>query len=144
MAAATKNRNTPHRAGGVRGHSVKGGVRCYAGTIAVMAADGFAKPGTTATGLVALGRFDEHVDNTEGADGEKLAAVSRGNFRFDNSAGADEITAADAGKVCYIVDDQTVALTSATSTRSPAGIVDTVDDSGVWVNIDPTNGVATN
>jgi hypothetical protein len=144
MAAANKNRNTPQRAGGVRGHAVKGGVLCHAGTIAVMGADGFAKPGATATGLVALGRFDEYVDNTDGADGEKLAAVSRGNFLFVNSTSADEITAADAGKVCYIVDDQTVALTSATSSRSPAGLIDGVDDAGVWVNIDPTNGVAAN
>jgi len=144
MVAANKNRNTPQRAGGARGHGVKAGVLCHAGTIAVMGADGFAKPGTTATGLVALGRFDEQVDNTGGADGEKLAPISRGNFRYANSTSADEITAADVGKVCYIVDDQTVALTSATSSRSPAGLIDGVDDAGVWVNIDPTNGVAAN
>ena len=68
--------------------------------------------------------------------------MKRGNFCLANSAGADEITAADIGKVCYIVDNQTVAKTDGTATRSPAGIVDDVDDAGVWVNIDPTNGVA--
>ncbi|KMQ72816.1 hypothetical protein [Marinobacter subterrani] len=141
MVAATKNRNTPTRAGYSRGHAVKAGVIAYAGTIAVMGAGGFAEPGITATGLTALGRFDEFVDNSGGADGDKEVTISRGCFHFANSAGADEVVRADIGKLCYIVDNQTVAKTDATATRSVAGIVDGVDDTGVWVNIDPTNGV---
>jgi len=35
-----------------------------------------------------------------------------------------------------VVDDQTVAKTDGTATRSPAGFVDMVDDLGVWVRFD--------
>lgn len=142
MTAATQNRNTPHRLGLSRGHLVAAAAECFAGTIAVINADGFTEPGSTATGLTAAGVFEHYQDNTAGADGDQVVEVKRGNFYLVNSAGADEITAADVGKVCYVVDDQTVAKTSGTDTRSPAGIVDDVDDGGVWVNIDPTNGVA--
>lgn len=142
MTAATKNRNTPHRLGLSYGLSVAAATECFAGTIAVINATGFVEPGTTATGLTAAGVFDYYQDNKEGADGDQVVEVKRGNFHFANSAGADEITAADIGQVCYIVDNQTVAKTDGTATRSPAGIVDDVDGGGVWVNIDPTNGVA--
>lgn len=142
MTAATQNRNTPHRLGLSRGHLVAAATECFAGTIAVINADGFTGPGTTATGLTAVGVFEHYQDNKEGADGDQVVEVKRGNVYLANSAGADEITAADVGKVCYIVDNQTVAKTDGTATRSPAGIVDDVDENGVWVNIDPTNGVA--
>ena len=142
MTAATQNRNTPHRLGLSRGHLVAAATEVFAGTIAVINADGFTEPGTTATGLTAAGVFEHYQDNTTGADGDEVVEVKRGNFHLANSTGADEITRADIGKVCFIVDDQTVAKTDGTTTRSPAGIVDDVDDAGVWVNIDPTNGVA--
>ena len=59
-----------------------------------------------------------------------------GVFRVGNSSAGDAITKADIGAACYIVDDQTVAKTSGTNTRSPAGIVDGVDSLGVWVRFD--------
>ena len=139
---ATKNRNTPHRLGLSRGLLVAAAAECFAGTIAVINADGYTEPGTTATGLTAAGVFEHYQENKDGADGDQVVEVKRGNFHFANSAGADEITAADIGQVCFIVDDQTVAKIDGTATRSAAGIVDDVDDAGVWVNIDPTNGVA--
>lgn len=45
-------------------------------------------------------------------------------------------TRAGIGKLCYIVDDQTVAATHATNSRSPAGIVEGIDNGGVWVRLD--------
>ncbi len=140
MTAATQNRNTPSRLGGRRALPVAASTMCYAGTIAVMNASGYVEPASTATGLIALGVFTRQVDNTSGADGDEVVEIERGFFRFANSAGADEITATDIGSRCYLVDDQTVALTDGTSTRSVAGIIDDVDDLGVWVLIDPTSG----
>ena len=140
MTAATQNRNTPNRLGCRRALAVAASTMCYAGTIAVMNASGFAEPASTATGLVALGVFTSQVDNAAGANGDQVAEFERGYFRFANSAAADEITATDIGSLCYLVDDQTVALTDGTSTRSIAGIVDDVDELGVWVLIDPTSG----
>jgi len=37
------------------------------------------------------------------------------------------------GKTCYIVDDETVAKTNGTNTRSAAGTVVGVESDGVWV-----------
>lgn len=144
MAALTKNRNTPSRGEtrGRRAYPVAASVHCFAGAIAVLNSSGYALPATTATGRIALGRFAAEADNSAGAAGDVSVEVERGIFRFANSADADELTAADIGKACYLVDDQTVAKTSATNTRSIAGYIDEVDDSGVWVLIDPTSGAS--
>lgn len=114
---------------------VQASTTCYQGGIAVLAADGMVEPGTTATGKVACGVFEETVDNSAGADAAKTAKVRLGVFKFGNSASSDEITAAEVGDACYIVDDQTVAKTNGGSTRSAAGIVMGVDSDGVWVQI---------
>ena len=52
------------------------------------------------------------------------------------NTGADLITQANVGSDCYIVDNQTVAATSGTGTRSRAGKVYAIDPSGtVWVQV---------
>jgi len=61
--------------------------------------------------------------------------VRTGVFRFANSAGADEIALADVGADAWIVDDQTVAKTDGTASRSKAGRIMDVDAHGVWVSI---------
>lgn len=134
MTALTAARNTPQRAGDILGYPVKASVKPIQGGIAVLSA-GYAAPATTATGLIAIGRFEQTVDNTSGADGALSVQVRRGTFRFGNSASGDLVAQADAGADCYLVDDQTVAKTSATSTRSIAGKIIAVDASGVWVKI---------
>ena len=48
---------------------------------------------------------------------------------------ADAIVRADVGADCYIVDDQTVAKTNGSNTRSVAGKIIAVDADGVWVKI---------
>lgn len=134
MTALSTARNTPERAGDVLGFPVKAAVKAIQGGIAVLNG-GYAAPGTTATGLVAVGRFEETVDNTAGSNGDVSAQVKRGTFKFANSSAGDLIAQADVGADCYIVDDQTVAKTSATNTRSVAGKVVAVDADGVWVKI---------
>jgi hypothetical protein len=110
----------------------------YKGSLLVFdQSDSKIKPGITSTTCIALGRC-----NSAGASGTALgsASISSGIFGpFDNSAAADAIANDDAGKLCYIVDDATVALTDGTATRSKAGTVYKVDsNSKVWVAIDPT------
>lgn len=68
-------------------------------------------------------------------DGEETIDVETGVFNFANSAGVDAVSAGD--RICYIVDDQTVAATSAGGTRAQAGLVVAVDAAGVWVLIGP-------
>ncbi len=68
-----------------------------------------------------IGRCEAFVDNSGGADDAVTVKARRGTFRWANSAAGDAITAADIGSDCYIVDDQTVAKTNGTNTRSVAG-----------------------
>jgi hypothetical protein len=105
----------------------------FAGALVVATATGFAAPGSTATGLTYLGRADQSADNTGGADGDVSVLVRRKKaFRFANS-GVDAVTQASLGRACYIVDDETVAATNGTNTRSAAGLVVGLDADGVWV-----------
>ena len=131
--ALTNDRNTPVRAGEDFVAPVAAATKCFAGGIACLDASGNAVPGSTATTLKAVGRFEENVDNSAGLAGALSVKIRRGVFRYGNSADADAIARDDIGKVCYIVDDETVALTSGGSTRSRAGFIIDVDDIGVWV-----------
>jgi hypothetical protein len=107
--------------------------KIYAGSLVAASATGYATPGAVAATLTYLGRAEEQVDNSAGADGAKAVLVRTGKaFKFKNSA-ADAVTQASLGKVCYIVDDETVAATSDTGARSAAGKVVGVEADGVWV-----------
>lgn len=133
MVALAKDRDTQPRDGIRRTRSVAANAVIFTGAIVVRNAAGFAAPASTALGLHALGIGQDAVDNTGGADGAKSVDVDAGVFQVANSAGADEITAADIGTDCYLVDDQTVAKTDGAGTRSVAGKVFDVDAKGVWV-----------
>ena len=136
MAALTQDRNTPMKDGEELPFPVAAGAKIFAGSIVVANATGFAAPGSTATTLTALGRAEEYVDNTAGANRAKTVRVRRSKaFKYANLAG-DPVVQADLYKVCYLVDDQTVAKTNGTNTRSAAGKVVGVDADGVWVVIE--------
>jgi len=105
----------------------------YQGALVVLEG-GYATAGKTATGLVAIGRAEETVDNTGGNAGAKAVRVRRGAFKFKNDA-TDPVGQASLGQTCYVVDDETVAATDGTGTRSPAGKVLGIEADGVWVEI---------
>lgn len=136
MTELTADRNTPRLTGDDRQGFVAAATMIYAGAIVMRNAAGFLTKGQTATGLVGVGRAEERVDNSAGANGDLTIDYRVGAYRYANSAGADEITAADIGNKCYAVDDQTVAKTDGTSTRSPAGLIEGLDANGVWVRFD--------
>jgi len=136
MPALTAERDTKRRAGDQMSLPVAAATKLFAGSIvAVSAATGFATKGAVAANLVAVGVARETVDNSAGAAGDKQVPVDReGWFKFANSAAADAIARDDIGKDCYMVDDQTVALTDGGATRSKAGKIRDVDaDGGVWI-----------
>lgn len=134
MTALAKDRNTPRRSGGVANYP-QAAVKVYAGSIGVINSSGYLTKGSTATGLKCVGRIASQVDNSAGSAGDLYNDVEDGIFQFANSSSTDAITLAEVGQVCYIVDDQTVAKTSGSATRSPAGIIHDVDSNGVWVRI---------
>jgi hypothetical protein len=133
MTAMTQDRNTPARDGRDFAFPVAASVMIYAGAMVAINASGYATRGQTATGLKGAGVAQAPADNSAGSAGDISVKVRRGCYRFANSASGDAITLADVGSDCYMVDDQTVAKTSATNTRSVAGKVRDVDSSGVWV-----------
>lgn len=133
MAALTEGRNTVARSGDRRNFDLAATVVIFPGALAALDASGNLVPGSTATTLTAVGRAESLVDNSSGAAGDLNCEVATGIFRFANSAAADLIAKPDIGANCYIVDDQTVAKTDGTSTRSIAGKIYDVDAQGVWV-----------
>jgi hypothetical protein len=135
MAFLLADRDTTRRENLLRSFPVKAAARLYAGSLVCLDATGFAVKGGVSTTIKAVGRAEEQVDNTSGADGALRITVGCGVFRFANSAAADQITLADVDAPCFVVDDQTVAKTNGTSTRSQAGIVRDVDSGGVWVEM---------
>jgi hypothetical protein len=135
MVALTSERNTRLRIGDLRVEQMAATVKIWGGSLVMRNAAGYLTKGATATGCVGVGRAEKTVDNT-GAAGAASVEYRLGTFLFANSAAGDLITIADIGKVCFIVDDQTVAKTDGTATRSRAGIVDAVDATGVWVRMD--------
>lgn len=136
MAALTADRNTPYRSGSTISLPAAAAKKFYAGAIVARDASGNATPGATATTILGVGVAAELVDNSAGLAGDLSVKISKGIFRFANSAAGDQIAAADIGASCYIVDDQTVAKTDGTGTRSVAGKVFDVDTDGVWVKFD--------
>lgn len=134
MTALTANRNTPRReTPEIESHPIKGGVTIFAGALVCLDAAGWAMPGQPGVGLVTVGRA-EHKGSAA-TNGEANVRTRRGVFQVANSGGADAITRAEIGDPAYLVDDQTVAKTNGTNTRSVAGTIRDVDAQGVWIEI---------
>jgi len=125
-------RKTPQKLDGVRRFDVAAATTCEKGLLAMLDASGDCEPGATATGKTAAGRFEETVDNSGGAAGDKKIDVKAGIFRWANSSG-DPIDASHVGGTAYIEDSQTVSATNGGSTQSAAGRIVDVDSDGVWV-----------
>lgn len=124
----TAERLTPQREGSDFRFALAAGATIYKGGLVMLNASGIATPGAVATGQTAAG-----VAIKGSAEEPGFVTVRRGVFRWKNSSAGDAITAADWGKTVFIVDDETVAKTNGTSTRSAAGICRGVDGVGVWV-----------
>lgn len=136
MAALTADRNTPLRANEQFSFPVAASTKIFAGSLVCLNASGYLTKGAVSTALKTVGVAEAGADNSAGANGAIVAKVRRGLFKFGNSASTDLIALANVGSACYVVDDQTVALTSGSSTRSVAGTIRDVDaDGGVWVEI---------
>lgn len=133
MPQLTSDRDTVRRPDGDYEYPMEANTIGYAGAIACINATGRLTRGATATTLKSVGVFSARADNSTGAAGVIKGKVRRGTFRFNNSASTDQITLADVGSTCYVVDDNTVAKTSGSNTRSAAGVVADVDADGVWV-----------
>jgi hypothetical protein len=111
----------------------------YKGSLVCLDASGNAIPGDTiANGaVIAVGKASATVDNSAGAAGDLDVEVEFGVFGWENSAAAEEITAADIGTIVFVVDDQTVGETNAGATLIAAGICTEIRDGQVFVWMGP-------
>lgn len=129
----TKDRMTAHRDAEVMPFAVGAGEEIFMGAQVAVNATGFLVPGAEATTLTYIGRAEEHVDNSDGADGDKIVLVRRGKAFLWKNSDADPVDQSMVGQPCYILDDETVAGTDGTGTRSESGTVLAVESAGVWV-----------
>jgi hypothetical protein len=113
----------------IRSYPMKDDAIIYTGGM-VGLSGGYAVPMTLTTGLLAVGRANATVDNTNGGDGGKSIPVQIGVFRWDNN---NSIGQSSVGALAYAFDDQ--AVTSSSSGASIAGTIEAVDSLGVWVNM---------
>jgi len=133
MTALTTPRSTLERSSDLRSFPVKASTLIYQGSLVAIDNNDVAVPMSTATTLKGVGRANEQADNSLGVDGGINITVGAGTYRFANSSAVDQIAQSDIGENCYGVDDQTVAKTDGTGTRSIAGTIFDVDAQGVWV-----------
>lgn len=129
MTALEADRNTPRASGDIKVIGLAASTSIYAGAIVMRNTAGYAVSGKTALNLIGVGRAEERARN-DGTAGAASITVRSGTFRFANSASGDAITIADIGAPAYAIDDQTVAKTSGSNTRSIAGFVEGVDPPG--------------
>lgn len=133
MTALAAGKAIKTRAGDQIGVGLLANAKVYAGGIAVLTSTGVARAAITGTGLKCIGYFEDSYDNTGGIDNAVTASVKKDVLLCVNSTSTDALTAADINSICYLVDDQTVAKTNGTNTRSAAGRVVDVTAEGVWV-----------
>lgn len=135
MVALTADRNTPLKSGDLRVGQVGAATKIFKGAIIMRNAAGYLIKGATAVGSFGAGVAQTLVDNTAGANGALSVSWRPGVAYLANQPG-DLCLVTDIGAKCWIVDDQTVAKTNGTATRSPAGVIEDVDANGVWVRFD--------
>lgn len=135
MTALAQDKAVPSRHGRQFADPVAAAMTIYRGALVALDASGNAVPAGDSAAVTVRGVADAQADNAAGLAGAVSVSSSLGVYRMVNSAGADEITAADTGRVVYAVDDQTVARTSSGETRIRAGIVRHVESAGVWVDV---------
>ncbi len=110
-------------------------VQVFAGALVSLDSAGNARPARATNTDRVRGVAVEETDNSLGAIAAKNVKSRAGTYGFVNSAAGDEITKADFGSTCYVVDDQTVAKTSNSGARPAAGRIVRLEGLKVMVQI---------
>lgn len=136
MAALTQDRNTKRKfKQRVVALDVAASTKIYAGAMVGVTAAGYAVPASDTAGLTIIGRAEEQVDNSSGADGDESIRVANGVFKYAN-AGANSVDQADIGQDVYVSDDQTVVKALGATNNIVAGKAQEIDPDGdIWVAV---------
>lgn len=139
MTATTTPINTEYRDGILFPVALAASAIVLQGTFAVVGANGFALASSAVGGTdqVCIGIWEFDAENT-GANGQANGIARRNKQFLVANSSTDPVTQAELGSQIYIQDNQTVAKTDGTGTRSVAGRFmgfDTEYTTHVWVEI---------
>lgn len=109
---------------------VKADVVINEASLVALDANGFANEAAKGEGITVIGRSEQYIDNSNGVDGAVTINVKRGVFVWNNDA-ANPVEEKDVMKQCYILDSNTVTMTS--EANSVAGKVIGLEDGYVKV-----------
>lgn len=113
----------------------------YRGGLTATNAAGNDTPAANTGTLRVTGVAENQLVNAGAAATVYGVTKSTGVHYFANDV-TNPVTQADIGYLCYVVDDQTVQRGGTGCNGVVAGLVDSVDDSGVWIYVDPAMGAA--
>jgi hypothetical protein len=128
------DRNTPKKDGIEIGLAVAASTKIEAGHMVAVNAAGYAVHASDTAGLKVMGRAQETVDNTSGANGDKTVLILRKKmFKFANDS-TNAVAQAHVGGNVYVKDSVTVDSDGGTN-DIVAGKCFGVETDGVWVEI---------
>jgi hypothetical protein len=131
-AVATAAIDTPVRPNVSTDYPVAAATTLFTGALGALDANGRVVKAADTAGLRCAGRIDRDVDNSGGGAGALTVTMSRGCFKYANSV-ANPVVQASVGKVAYVEDDTTVAIT--TANKIIAGRIVAIDaDGGIWID----------
>ncbi len=131
MAALTQDKNTDSREGDIRNLPVAASTKIFAGSIVAINATGYAVPASDTANLKVVGRAEQYIDNSAGANAAKTINVRKGCFKY----AATGLTLAVVGATLYIVDDQTVKTATGTNSIVAGTGFEYISPTEVWITI---------
>lgn len=138
MAALTANRDTKelyHPAGMDHERLAGSSDEFYIGQMVCIDVDATGSPLVPAAAgdltLRVVGRSETRL--TAGAGNTSRLKYRSGIFKWNNGTAGEAIDANDVGKVCYVLDDNTVGISGNSAANAIAGRIYQVDADGVWV-----------
>jgi len=125
VTALSENYDAERKDGILVVYQVAAAATIYKGAMVALDDDGFAIPAADAAGALFVGYAYEKADNADGEDGDVSVRVWKDGSFLAAKASA---TQSDLGQAAYIVDDNTVALSTTHSVL--AGTIVEVPSSG--------------
>jgi hypothetical protein len=124
----TDRYGTPDEGGGMLDDQPMGAsAKVYAGSVMILRGGYVVAASSPLSTDKVIGIVRQQVTEITGVAGGTNATGDAGMFWLASGTSSDYISQANVESVCYLLDEQTVALTSNSNARPPAGIVKAFD-----------------
>jgi len=130
MTALSKDRETAHKASGLKSYPVAATTTIYKGSLVCLNSSGYAIPATDTAGLRFIGVASEKVINNGDNGNASINVYTEGLFKFT----ATSISQAMVGEPMYVKDDQTVDDVS-TNGVFCGMLAEYISATGGWIDI---------